>query len=213
MATRRFGNRPRKGFGEGLPKARSTDADRLPGAVRIIAGQWRRRQLPVLQRTGLRPTPDRVRETLFSWLANDLNGASCVDLFSGTGALGIEAASRGARKVILVERDPQLAAHLRAQVQALQACMVEVVCADALLWFERAGECFDVVFVDPPYGSVDLPALMNSLWRHGCVNSNSRVYAEVDANHDGAVFPDSWSLFRHKRAGRVRYYLAIPAPP
>ena len=191
---------------------RSTKGSRKAiGNVRIIAGRWRHRQLSVVSRPGLRPTPDRVRETLFNWLSTDVQGATCVDLFAGTGVLGFEAASRGATKVILVERDPELVQHLRAQALALDAHMVEIVCADATKWLADAGEHFDLVFVDPPYGSLNLPELMSALCRHGRVGAASKVYAEVAADNDQPVFPQGWTLLRDKRAGRVRYYLATPA--
>ena len=183
---------------------------KMAGKVRIIAGQWRHRQLSVLPCPGLRPTPDRVRETLFNWISGELPGAACLDLYAGTGALGFEAASRGAEKVVMVERNANLARHLRAQAHALGANMVQVVCADAEHWLAHASECFDLVFIDPPYGSTDLPSLINALRRHGRVNAASRVYAEAAADDARPVFPDGWSLLREKRAGRVRYYLAAP---
>lgn len=188
------------------PKALSNGS----GKVRIIAGQWRRRQLPVIPIPGLRPTPDRVRETLFNWLSADLPGAACLDLFAGTGALGFEAASRGAQNVLMVERDPSVAEHLRAQVRALGAQTIQVVCADATRWVVHPPCCFDLVFVDPPYGRIDLPILLAALCRHGSVNAASKVYVETAADNDLRVFPENWQLLRDKRAGGVRYYLASP---
>ena len=183
----------------------------VAGKVRIIAGQWRHRQLSVLPLAGLRPTPDRVRETLFNWLSADLQGARCLDLFAGSGALGFEAASRGAGKVVLIERDVQVARHLQEQADILGAHMVQVVCADATHWLAHTTQCFDVVFVDPPYGTVDLLPLMDRLHRHARINGASKVYAEASALDDRPIFPASWSLLREKRAGRVRYTLATPA--
>ena len=180
------------------------------GKVRIIAGQWRRRQLPVMPIPGLRPTPDRVRETLFNWLSADLPGAACLDLFAGTGALGFEAASRGAQKVLMVERDADVAEHLRAQVRALDAQTMQVVCADATQWVVNPPGCFDLVFVDPPYGRVDLPTLLVALRTYGCVNVASKVYVETAADNEQPVFPENWQVLRDKRAGGVRYYLASP---
>lgn len=126
-----------------------------PGSVRIIAGQWRGTRLPVADAAGLRPTPDRVRETLFNWLQGSLPGARVLDLFAGSGALGLEAVSRGARGAVLVERDPRLAESLRATVARLGAGdRVEVACADALAWLRAAPRgTFDVVFVDPPFAA------------------------------------------------------------
>ena len=152
-----------------------------------------------------------MRETLFNWIAPDLFGARCLDLFAGTGALGFEAASRGAEQVVLVERDAQVARHLRVQAQLLDATMVQVVCADALQWLARDSARFDLVFVDPPYGSENLPSLLTAMCRLGRVNAASRIYVEVAADSDQPVFPDGWTILRDKRAGRVRYYLATPA--
>jgi 16S rRNA (guanine966-N2)-methyltransferase len=127
----------------------------IPGVVRIIGGRWRGSKLSVAEVAGLRPTADRVRETLFNWLQPKLAGARVLDLFAGTGALGLEAASRGAGTVVLIERDPALAASLRATAARLAAdgpSVVEIVCNDALQWLSRApGIQFDLVFVDPPF--------------------------------------------------------------
>jgi 16S rRNA (guanine966-N2)-methyltransferase len=120
--------------------------------VRIIGGQWRRSKLPVLSKPGLRPTPDRVRETLFNWLGQDLVGWQVLDLFAGTGALGMEAASRGAAQVLLIEQDAQAAAQLKANVQRLNATQVQVLKGDAFgLCQQCAKASFDLIFIDPPF--------------------------------------------------------------
>ena len=125
-----------------------------PGEVRIIGGQWKRSKLPVASKPGLRPTMDRVRETLFNWLGQDLSGWRCLDAFAGTGALGFEAASRGAAQVVLLERDAQLAGAMRITQQRLQATQMHIEAADALAWMARsAPACFDLVFLDPPFGA------------------------------------------------------------
>lgn len=125
-----------------------------PREVRIIGGQWKRTRLPVPDAHELRPTLDRVRETLFNWLGQDLTGWRCLDAFAGTGALGFEAASRGAVQVLLLERDPALLRLLAATRERLSATMVEVVRADALGWMQRApAQSFDLVFLDPPFGA------------------------------------------------------------
>lgn len=124
------------------------------GKVRIIAGRWRGSRLEVPAVPGLRPSPDRVRETLFNWLQGDVAGARCLDLFAGSGALGFEAASRGAGEVVMVERDPRALAALGAAKARLGADQVEVVADDALAWLMRGpGRPFDVVFVDPPFAA------------------------------------------------------------
>ena len=125
---------------------------KAPHEVRIIGGQWKRSKLPVADAPGLRPTPDRVRETLFNWLGQDLDGWRCLDAYAGSGALGFEAASRGASEVTLVERDPRLARGLKAVQQRLKAEAVRIETADALAWMARcAPERFELVFVDPPF--------------------------------------------------------------
>ncbi len=132
-----------------------------PRQVRIIGGAWKRSRLPVADRPGLRPTPDRVRETLFNWLGQDLSGARVLDAFAGSGALGFEAASRGAADVLLIERDAVLAKSLRESAQRLQAGALRVVVADAIAWMSRAArESFDVVLIDPPFDAgVHAPAI------------------------------------------------------
>jgi 16S rRNA (guanine(966)-N(2))-methyltransferase RsmD len=126
----------------------------MPGEVRLIGGQWKRSRLPVPDRPGLRPTPDRVRETLFNWLGQDLAGWRVLDAFAGSGALGFEAASRGAAEVVLLERDAMLCRGLEASRQRLGGTAMRIECADALAWMARAprGQ-FDLVLLDPPFDS------------------------------------------------------------
>jgi len=135
------------------PAARSGGrAAAPPRELRIIGGRWRRSKLPVPDRPGLRPTPDRVRETLFNWLGQDLTGWRVLDAFAGSGALGFESASRGAAEVLLLERDPALAAGLEAQRRRLDGTAMRVVCADAMAWMARANPGhFDLVLLDPPF--------------------------------------------------------------
>src|SRR3954470_19365512 len=135
-----------------MPRTASPGHRSLPNQVRIIGGLWKRTPLPVADRPGLRPTPDRVRETLFNWLGQDLSGWRCVDPFAGTGALGLEAASRGAADVLLVEQDPQLVSQLRAVQAKLNATMVKVERANGLSVLGRlAPASVDLVFLDPPF--------------------------------------------------------------
>jgi 16S rRNA (guanine(966)-N(2))-methyltransferase RsmD len=170
--------------------------------VRIIGGAWRSRRIRFAPRAELRPTPDRVRETLFNWLGQDLTGRSCLDLFAGSGALGFEAASRGAARVVMVERDARARASLEENRDALGALQVEVVRADALEFVCRTREAYDVVFLDPPF-SIDywsrlvplLPALLGQ---------DARVYCESRARVE---WPAGWSVEREGRAGRVAYQL------
>lgn len=172
------------------------------GSVRIIGGEYRRRLLKFPEATGLRPTPDRVRETVFNWLGQDLSGLVCLDLFAGSGALGFEAASRGAAKVVLVERDPKVAAALAENARVLACDALEIVRADALQFASATEQRFDVVFLDPPYGQGLLERVMPMLSR--LVNENAWVYAEADRP---LAALGEWAVVRHGRAGQVCYHL------
>lgn len=160
-------------------RKRAPKAGAAPGSVRIIGGVWRGRRLPVPDAPGLRPSGDRVKETLFNWLQPHLHGARCADLFAGSGALGFEAASRGAREVVLIERSRPLAAMLRESAELLKAGQVEVVNGDALEWLQgRPAGSLDIVFIDPPFESdLGLRAL-NALDESACLAPGALVYLE-----------------------------------
>jgi 16S rRNA (guanine966-N2)-methyltransferase len=162
----------------------------------------RSRRLRVAPRPGLRPTPDRVRETLFNWLGQDLSGFACLDLFAGSGALGFEAASRGAARVLMVEQDRAALAELKRSRAALDVPEVEIVAADAYAWLRAAHERFDVVFLDPPFRQNALPALLVDLAPR--LNEGARVYVEsADVIEAGAP----WVELKRARAGQVNYQL------
>lgn len=177
-----------------------------PGSVRIIAGQWRGTRLAVPERPGLRPTSDRVRETLFNWLMPILPGARVLDLFAGSGALGLEAASRGAASVQLVEADRGLADALQGAVQRLQALtQVQVRCGDALAFLREAGESsFDIVFVDPPFAAALWPEVLALL--PSKLSAQAWMYLESPASHS-PVLPPEWGLHRENHTRDVRYAL------
>jgi 16S rRNA (guanine966-N2)-methyltransferase len=177
------------------------------GSVRIIGGSLRRSRLDVPDAPGLRPTPDRVRETLFNWLAPIIEGARCLDLFAGTGALGIEALSRGAGWVDFIERDPRLAQALRQNLQRLRQTDAAVRCADAVQTLgEAAADAYDVVFVDPPFSeSLWQPAVV-ALEGNGWLRAGALIYLEMPASAPVDA-PDSWNLHRESVAGAVRYAL------
>lgn len=188
-------------------------AGKLPGGageIRIIGGQWKRTRLRVAQRPGLRPTPDRVRETLFNWLGQDLAGWRCFDAFAGTGALGLEAASRGAAAVQLVESDAALVAQLGELCQRLQARTVQVRRGDGVALLRQcAPASLDLVLLDPPFGS-DLftPALQAAV---RAVRPQGFVYLEAaSAWTDEALAPLGLALHRHLRAGAVHAHLLRP---
>jgi 16S rRNA (guanine(966)-N(2))-methyltransferase RsmD len=174
--------------------------------IRIIGGQWRRSLLPVPDLPGLRPTPDRVRETLFNWLGQDLTGWSVLDAFAGTGVLGFEAASRGAETVLLLERETRLVAGLTASKAKLGASAVTITQADAMAWMKRAPAQFDLVFLDPPFdANLFESALAASL---NCVVPQGWIYLEASAPFDAASLAErGLELYRHSRAGAVHAHL------
>lgn len=175
-----------------------------PQEVRIIGGQWRRSLLPVADRPGLRPTPARVRETLFNWLGQELGGWQCLDAFAGSGALGFEAASRGAASVLVVERDATLAASLRVSRERLHALAVQVMCADGLAVLRaQPPASLDLVFLDPPFGSNLLgPALQAAAV---ALRPGGFVHAESPALL--AEHPPGLTPWRQARAGQVHHVL------
>ncbi len=171
--------------------------------VRIIGGQWKRSKLAVLDREGLRPTPDRVRETLFNWLGQDLTGWQVLDAFAGTGVLGFEAASRGAAQVQLLERDSALVKPLVDAKAKLKATTVQLLTTDAMAWMARAPHAhFDLVLLDPPFGS-GLHAL--AIERAApLVKPEGFMYVEAP---EALLPPPGWLAFRHLRAGAVHAHL------
>jgi 16S rRNA (guanine966-N2)-methyltransferase len=191
-------------------RAHSASAARskAPHAIRIIGGDWKRTPLPVLDLDGLRPTPDRVRETLFNWLGQRLEGQRCLDLFAGSGALGFEAASRGAARVLMVERNARAAAQLRANQEKLAARSIEIAEADALrLGASLAPGLFDVVFLDPPFDS-DLLARALAL-AVPLVAADGFLYVEAGDALDIAQTEAlaGWSIVRQGKAGAVHFHL------
>jgi 16S rRNA (guanine(966)-N(2))-methyltransferase RsmD len=175
--------------------------------VRIIGGAWKRSKLPVLDKPGLRPTPDRVRETLFNWLGQDLAGWRCLDAFAGSGALGFEAASRGAASVVLLERDPALVRQLRASQQRLQAGTLRVEQADALAWMARAAPgSFDLICLDPPFDAkLFEPALEVAA---PLLAADGVLYLEAPGSwSEQALASLGYRLRRRGRAGAVHFHL------
>jgi 16S rRNA (guanine966-N2)-methyltransferase len=170
--------------------------------VRIIGGLWRSRLIAFPARAELRPTPDRVRETLFNWLGQDLTGRHCLDLFAGSGALGFEAASRGAQRVVMIERDAQTFAALKDNAARLQAHAVEVRLADALEFLRADRGHYDVVLLDPPFGADYLLRVLAMLPPR--LASDALVYIEAPR---APQLPAGWEVWRNARAGAVFYQL------
>lgn len=175
--------------------------------LRIIGGQWRGRRLRFAPREAIRPTPDRVRETLFNWLAGVVPGARCLDLFAGSGALGLEALSRGASQVLFVEHDRPSAGEIRALLSEWGASGGEVLEQDALQFLAGAPQPFDIVFLDPPFDSGLLARSMALLNERGWLAGSARIYIESHAGAPLPMLPGGWRLTRAKQAGAVGYHL------
>ena len=203
-----------------------------PGRLRIVAGNWRSRLLDIAAVEGLRPTAERVRETLFNWLAPRIEGARCLDLFAGTGALGLEALSRGAASVVFVEKSAVAARQLEKNLDTLvgapdtvaaddtvggpagpkafgaKATRASVICRDALNYLRIAtGPPFDIVFLDPPYAADLLAETCRLLAESQTLADDALVYLELDRKGAEPELPDGWHTRKNKTAGKVRYML------
>jgi 16S rRNA (guanine966-N2)-methyltransferase len=191
-----------------------------PGSVRIIGGRWRGRRIEIIAGDELRPTPDRVRETLFNWLVPVLPGARCLDLYAGTGVLGLEALSRGAAESWFVERDARAAAAIEATLKRLSdpgtgspaeardAVPGRVLATDARRWLGKPPlTTFSLVFLDPPYAANNLADLCTLLAR-GWLTEHATVYLEMSRSQSLPALPEGWHLHRESQAGDVRFALA-----
>jgi 16S rRNA (guanine966-N2)-methyltransferase len=180
---------------------------RSTGQVRIIGGSLRGRRIPVPDVPGLRPTPDRVRETLFNWLAQHVAGARVLDLFAGTGALGLEAASRGAAAVTLVESQREAQAVLRETLQRLALPGVSLVSGDALAFLASGAGEYDLIFLDPPFAAGLLAPALSAIHRHGRLAPGGFCYVEQSRESPPPALPDGWNSHRSGQAGEVGYHL------
>lgn len=197
--------------------------------VRIIGGSWRGRWLDVANSPGLRPSGDRVRETLFNWLQNDIAGSVCLDLFAGSGALGFEAASRGAAEVHLVEQNREVATALRLQCEQLKStdntaarynnnAKISVHCADAQALLaagpslkpDSGLRAADIVFVDPPFASQQQRQVLLALHENDWLSPQALVYIEMERAELQSVLPETWVIHRESHAGRVTFGLVYP---
>ncbi len=176
--------------------------------MRIVGGRWRGRKLEFPSIESIRPTPDRVRETLFNWLQLDIEGARCLDLFAGSGALGFEALSRGASYTVFVEREPVVGRYLRDTLARLQAANAEVVVADAMPWLKGPSSAFDIVFLDPPFASRSLSEICRRLEENGWLAAKALIYLESAADDGAPPLPAHWAFVKSKTAGQVGYHLA-----
>jgi 16S rRNA (guanine966-N2)-methyltransferase len=178
------------------------------GRLRIVAGNWRSRLLDIADVEGLRPTSERIRETLFNWLAPHLEGAKCLDLFAGTGALGLEALSRGARHATFVEQAAAAVRQLEKNIDVVAATSAATVFrGDALDYVRGADMSFDIVFLDPPFAADILGETCRLLDERKLLVDGGLVYLELDRTQDEPALPDGWETIRSKTAGNVRYML------
>ena len=191
-----------------INKRKTKAGSSAQGRLRIIGGSWRSRVLPVPDAEGLRPTTDRVRETLFNWLQTDVPGSRCLDLFAGSGALGLEAASRGASEVVMVEKASAVYKTLQQNIKTLGASQVSVMNQDALRFLnQQSAACegslkFDIVFLDPPYQSALLEPVIELL----PLAAGTKVYLEARKGDDITV-PKNWLPLKDKLAGQIHYSL------
>lgn len=193
-------------------RAGGTSKGGSAGRFRIIGGEWRGRRLALPQVADVRPTPDRVRETVFNWLAPVIAGARCLDLYAGSGALGLEALSRGAAQVVFVDRAPAVTRQIAAHLETLHCDRGEVLCLDAARYLERAPAPFDIVFLDPPYRAGLLVPALAQLLGAGWTAPAASVYLEHESTVAPPALPQGWRLFRSAAAGQVRYHLLRPDP-
>ena len=178
-----------------------------PQQVRIIAGCWKGSKLPVIQKQFIRPTPNRVRETVFNWLQPVIAGSDCLDLFAGSGALGIEAVSRGAAHAVLVDSDRDVILCLQQQVERLQTNSVTVLAADVSKKIPYLEKKFDIVFLDPPFGRFDLQQLLSTIKLQQILKPNALIYIEAQANTLPVALPLEWSWRRQSNASEVDFGL------
>lgn len=191
------------------PKHRDQRPSPAKSFLRIIGGKWRGRKITFTEAEGLRPTSDRVRETVFNWLAPYIPGASVLDLFAGSGVLGFEALSRGASNVTLVETSGNVCKNISANIKLLETKNCQVFHENAEHWLlnNLEQEKFDVVFLDPPFNDGLLPNTLKILDESDCLAPGGFVYVECGETLEEACSPSSWTIHRHKKTGAVFYYL------
>ncbi|PPI87841.1 16S rRNA (guanine(966)-N(2))-methyltransferase RsmD [Candidatus Pantoea edessiphila] len=177
------------------------------GYIRIIGGQWKRHRLPVLNKNELRPTTDRIRETLFNWLTPVIEKSNCLDCFAGSGSLGFEAISRYANYVIMLELNFSIVKQLQNNLNRFKVINSEIIQTDTLLWLKRKGTPFDIVFIDPPFKNNLINKTVYLLNRNGWLSSSSLIYIENKINAITINIPKNWSLCHKKTAGKVMYSL------
>ena len=175
------------------------------GEVRVIAGLWRGRKLPVLNAEGLRPTTDRVKETLFNWLMMDVANARCLDCFAGSGSLGIEALSRQAQAVVFLEKFANAAQQLKKNLASLKTDKGTVINTDTLTYLSQKNstEPFEIIFIDPPFHHNFVPQVLTLLQQNNWLAENALIYVETEKNHPPLLLAENWQIIKEKSAGMV----------
>lgn len=188
-----------------------TRASKLPGQVRIIGGKWRGRQLKIITHSELRPTPDRVRETLFNWLTGYLQDARCLDLFAGTGVLGFEALSRGAKEVVFIDHHVPVVKAIQSTARHLDAIeQCTIILNESMRWLKHVqheSKPFDIIFLDPPFSSMLVKQSIKLLAESALVHPNTFIYAESPTPLVNENIPEHWELLKQKTASEVAYHL------
>ena len=179
----------------------------MSNKLRIIGGDWRSRCITFIDTPGLRPTPVRVRETVFNWLRNDIIGSRCLDLYAGSGALGFEAASRGAKSVTQVENNTLACKALKENTNQLAANQIKVVQADVLRYLSGETDIFDIVFIDPPFAMELAVQTCQWLEEKGKLSQHAKIYVETESTLKLEGLPENWQLLKSKVAGEVGYHL------
>ena len=175
--------------------------------IRIIGGKWRGRKLKFPPIETLRPTPNRVRETLFNWLSPVIKDAHCLDLFAGSGALGFEALSRGAKHVVFIEQNKKILEYLTANQEMLGCVDAEALCLNAEDYLKQTSRSFDIVFLDPPFHLDLISKCCTLLESKKLLAHNAHIYIETETKPEHIQLPDGWEILKHKKAGQVYYYL------
>ena len=179
----------------------------MANKLRIIAGNWRSRNIYFVDAPGLRPTPARVRETVFNWLHYDIAGSRCLDLYAGSGALSFEAASRGAKQVVQVENNPQTCRILKENATALAAEHIKIIQSEVFRYLAGEAQKFDIVFIDPPFAQGLAVQTCHWLEDKAWLAPHAKVYIEVESTLKLEGLPKNWQLLKNKITGEVGYYL------
>ena len=190
-----------------MPRNKSSSLDKQQNRVRIIGGEWRGRKLDIADIPALRPTPDRIRETLFNWLQMYVPGARCLDLFAGTGALGFESLSRGAKQTVFVDENPDVIQNLKDSVAILKTEAADIIQADVLSWLKDKPSTFDIVFLDPPYRHELVIPVCQQLEAGNWLSDSAWVFIEIEKEAEQPVLPENWKIYRQASAGQVSCYL------